>query len=153
MTLKDVINNEKEILACAKSFRKDANGLMKVLAKDFNFRLKKSVTFPKEIYDHKYRNKGLLRNEWTYFFHGAECRFDNLCTGQVVELIYITRPEFGFVDGYFLYNYMATTDNFKDLAIWFGDHLNVWKAIDILADKKVLTRKPEVLTKRNIIAL
>jgi hypothetical protein len=152
LTEADIIQNQGRIVEAAKSFRQDANSIMQALAKDLNFSLGTNE-FPREVYAHKYNNKGVFRNDWTYYFHGSECRFDNLQTGQIIELIYITRPEFGFLDGYFFYNYMVTTDKFKALADWFDGYLNVWKAIDLLADKGVLKRIPSELTNRNVIAL
>lgn len=49
------------------------------------------------------KQRGSLNDEWTYFLHGAECRFDNVRTGQIVEVIITTFPEFGALDGYFFY--------------------------------------------------
>lgn len=153
MTEIDILHNQKVIIDCAKAFRYDANNLMNELASEFNFSLEATELFPKEIYNHKFKNKGDFRQEWTYYFHGAECRFDNFLTGQVVELIYITKPEFGFLDGYFFHNYMVTTGKFKNLAGWFGDYKNVWIAIELLADKGALTRDTSQIIRRNIIAL
>lgn len=153
LTSTDFIRNEIAIIECARSFREDANILMNALAKDFNFSLEVDSVFPRDIYRHKYNNKGALRNDRTYYFHGAECRFDNLSTGQVVELIYVTKPEFGYLDGYFFYNYMVTTAKFKDLANWFGDSRNVWIAMETLADRDILTRDRFLTINRNIIAL
>jgi hypothetical protein len=151
MSLEDIIDKKEIILECAKAFRKDANNLMTQLSKDYNFSLEPEESFAQEVYAHKYNNKGLFRNEWTYYFHGSECRFDNIITGQIVEMIIITKPEFGFLDGYFFYNYMASTEKFKELASWFENHTNVWEAVRILADEKILTRVPSVEINRNII--
>jgi hypothetical protein len=153
MTSKNIIENELRILECAKAFRRDANALMEELSKDFNFSLDSTAIFPSEVYCHKYNNKGIFRNEWTYYFHGSECRFDNLKTGQVVEFIIVAKPEFGFLDGYFFYNYMATTHGFKDIADWFVNSSNVWTAIEVLADKGSLKRMPVVKMQRNVIAI
>jgi hypothetical protein len=152
MTSEDIIENKEIILESAKAFREDANNLMIELSKDFNFSLEATEMFIREVYSHKYNNKGIFRNEWTYYFHGAECRFDNINTGQIVEMIILTKPEFGFLDGYFFYNYMASTERFRELAAWFENHKNVWEAIKILADEKVLTRVASVEINRNIIA-
>jgi hypothetical protein len=152
MNAEDILTNQIEILECAKAFRKNANNLMTQLSKDYNFSLEPEESFAQEVYAHKYNNKGLFRNEWTYYFHGSECRFDNINTGQIVEIIIIAKPEFGFLDGYFFYNYMASTERFKKLATWFENHTNVWDAIRILADEAVLTTIPYIGISRNIIA-
>jgi hypothetical protein len=153
MSLEDIIDKKEIILECVKAFREDANNLMTQLSKDYNFSLEPEESFSREVYAHKYNNKGVFRNEWTYYFHGSECKFDNIITGQIVEIIIIAKPEFGFLDGYFFYNYMATTERFKKLANWFENHTNVWDAIRILADENILTTIPSVEMKRNIIAL
>ena len=153
MTLKEILDNSVEIIECAKAFRYDATYLMTELAKDFDFSLAEGEGFPKQVYQHKYNNKGIFRGEWSYYFHGAECRFDNLTTGQIVELIHVVKPEFGFLDGYFFYNYMVTTARFKELANWFENYSNVWDAIEVLADQGLLTRIMSVFINRNIIAL
>jgi hypothetical protein len=152
MTSQDIIKNKEIILQCAKAFREDANNLMNELSKDFEFSLDSSELFAPEVYAHKQNNKGIFRYEWTYYFHGAECRFDNINTGQIVEMIITTKPEFGFIDGYFFYNYMASTERFKALASWFENHTNVSNAIEVLANEKVLTRVSTIENNRNIIA-
>ncbi len=69
-----------------------------------------------------------------HFLHGSECRFENLQTQQIVEVIVVTKPEFGYLDCYFFYNYVATTERFRDLAQFFNnDYRNICKAIDLLA--------------------
>ena len=153
MTRIDIIKKQSEILECAKTFRYYANLLMRELSKDFDFNIESAELLPIEMYSHKYNSKGVFRGDWTYYFHGAECRFDNLRSGQVVEVIITTRPEFGFLDGYFFYNYMLTTDKFKSLATWFTGYVNVWKALDILEEEGILTKVASVQTARNIIAL
>jgi hypothetical protein len=153
MTREGIIDNQGKILECARSFRDDANYLMYGLANDFSFSLAKPISFPKEVYKSKYNNKGIFRNDWTYWFHGAECVFENTRTGQVVELIWVTTPEFGFLDGYFFYNYMLTTERYKELAKWFESYSNVWEAIDRLAEIEILYNVPTAGIARNVIAL
>src|SRR5262245_9165507 len=105
MTASEILEKQSEILDCAIAFRIDDNYIMKQLAEEYNFSLAAGESFPKEIYLHHYNTKGIFRNEWTYYFHGSHCRFENLETGQVVELLYIEKPEFGFINGFHLYNY------------------------------------------------
>ncbi len=135
-----IINNKAAIFECAKAFRQDANFLMTELLKDFGYDVESNDVFSKEMYAHKYNNKGIFREDWTYYFHGAHCKFENLQTGQIVELRYTTKTEFGFLDGFFFYNYMLTTNRFKELAAWFLDYLNVYRAIEILEQEGVLVR-------------
>jgi hypothetical protein len=105
-------------------------------------------------YKKSQKQRGALNAEWNYHLHGAECRFTNSAIGQIVEIIIITKPEFGYLDSYFFYQYMATTPQFKPLAAYFdNDHLQIAKAIDLLALEGVLTRVKELSIYRNVIAL
>jgi len=69
-----------------------------------------------------------------FWFHGAECQFENLQTGQIVELvIWGFGTEYGILDSYFFYNYIQTTAKHQKLAMFFGaDYKNVAKALDIV---------------------
>lgn len=100
------------------------------------------------------KQSGQLNEEWSYHLHGAECRFKSKKTGQIVEIIIVTMPEFGYLDCYFLYNYIATTERFKPLAAYFdNDYHQICKAIDLLVFEGVLTRVPDLFIQRNVIAL
>lgn len=152
MTKQQILDNKEKIYKCAKSFRDTANKLMLSLSTTYNFDLE---TFDDFIYTLRksHKNKGVLDENWTYFFHGSECRFENIQTGQIVEIIYVNKPEFGYLDGYFFYNYMLTTQQFKKLAVWFENYLNVWNAIEILSQEGTFTKMETVLGTRNILAL
>lgn len=95
----------------------------------------------------------MLTPEWTFYFHGAHCRFDNLQTGQVIEVKHTEKPEFGCLDGFFFYTYMQTTEQFKPLADWFADHLNVYKALEILVEEGTLTKHPGIGSGNCVIAI
>lgn len=100
------------------------------------------------------KQRGKLNEQWNYFLHGAECQFEDVETKQVVEIIVINKPEFGYLDCYFFYNYMSTTERFKKLAAFFNNnYLNICKAIELLVLEGVLTLVDNLFTFRNIIAL
>lgn len=152
MTSRQILDNKEQIYECAKSFREEANRLMQCLATTFNFQVETFDGFRSTLRK-SHKNKGVLNENWTYFFHGAECQFENIVTKQVVEVIYINRPEFGYLDGYFFYNYMLTTKEFNNLATWFENYLNVWRAIEILSDEGTLTKVNSINSNRNVVAL
>ena len=134
MTNQEIITNKERIYLSAKAFREDANSLMLQLSNKFNFSLDDCGAWPIEVYRTTYKNKGLLNTDWTFYLHGSHCRFDNLKTGQIVEVKYTEKPEFGCLDGFFFYTYMQTTDRFKYLADWFKNHLDVYNAIETLTE-------------------
>lgn len=123
------------------------------MSKTSGFNIRTLEGLAGQIYKKTYKNKGILNDEWTYFFYGAECRFDNVKTGQAVEFIYNQPPEFGYLDGYFFYNYMLTTERFNELGDWFKSYPNVWEAIDILSEIEILTKVSTSTNARNVIAL
>lgn len=149
-----ILLKKMELFECAKSFREDANHLMNIMANTFDINLQTLDGLHELKYKKSQKQRGKLNEEWSYHLHGAECRFESKETGQVVEIIIITMPEFGYLDYYFFYNYMATTERFKPLAAYFdNNHLHICKAIDLLVLEGVLARVPELFIQRNIIAL
>ncbi len=149
-----VIENKSEIYQCAKTFRQDAFSLMQLMAETFNIDLETLDGLHELKLKKSSKQRGHLNENWNYYLHGAECRFENIKTGQVAEIIVITKPEFGCLDGYFFYNYMATTERFKGLASWFeNDYKKVAKAINILAKEGTLLRRYDLNINRNVIAV
>lgn len=143
-----------ELHQCAVAFRADAHQLMQRMATTFSIDLLTLDGLHELKYKKSQKQRGALDAEWNYFLHGAECQFTNSATGQIVEIIITTNPEFGYLDSYFFYQYMATTPQFKPLAAYFdNDHLKIAKAIDLLAWDGVLTRVKELSIYRNVIAL
>lgn len=149
-----ILHKKLELFECARSFREDANHLMRLMAKTFDIDLQTLDGLHDLKYHKSHKQRGLLNEEWSYFLHGAECRFESKATGQVVEIIVVTRPEFGYLDCHFFYNFMATTERFEDLAAYFdNNYIHVCKAIDLLAHEGVLTRVSGLSIERNVIAL
>lgn len=148
-----ILQKKLELYECAKAFRQDANFLMGLMADTFGIDLH-TLDGLQELKRKSLKQRGKLNEDWNYYLHGAECQFENVKTKQVVEVIVVTKPEFGYLDCYFLYNYMSTTDRFKSLATFFNnDYLNICKAIDLLALERILTRVDDLFIQRNVIAL
>jgi hypothetical protein len=153
LTVQEILANKESIYACAKAFREDANALMLQLSREFNFNLNEYEEWPTTVFKTNYKNKGMMNGGWTFYFHGSHCHFHNLNTGQVVEVKYIEKTEFGCVDGFFLYTYMQTTERFKDRAKWFNHHRAVYEALDILVEEGTLTKKLSIPFDSCILAL
>ena len=151
LTVQEIIANKENIYSCAKAFREDANTLMVQLSQKFNFNLNDCGAWPTAVYKTDFYKKGMLNAEWTFFLHGSHCRFDNLQTGQAVEVYYTEKPEFGRLDGFFFYNYMQTTNTFNNLARWFNNHVNVNKALEILSSEGTLTKKRKSIGSGNYV--
>lgn len=123
------------------------------LSQKFDFNINDCGAWPSPVYKTNCNNKGILNEEWTFYLHGSHCRFDNLKNGKTVEVRYTEKPEFGCLDGFFFYNYMQTTDRFKDLASWFIDHINVCDALDILVDKGILKKNQSIGSGNCVVVL
>jgi hypothetical protein len=109
-----IVAHEARLLAAARQFRQDATGLMQLLADVTGI----SLTTLRDLTQLKLarRSAGPLRAGWHYRLHGDECWFEHAGTGQVVEVIVVTIPEFGCLDGWFFHLYLRTTAAFQDLA-------------------------------------
>lgn len=149
-----ILTKKYEFFECANAFRRDGTQLMQLVSSTFGVDLHTLDGLSELKFKKSHKQRGKLNKDWDYYFHGSECRFENNKTGQVVEIIIITRPEFGYLDTYFFYNYMATTEKFKSLAAYFdNDYHQIGKAIDLLVFEGILTRVPGIFTYRNVIAL
>jgi hypothetical protein len=153
LTVQEILEKKENICLCAKAFRQDANTLMQELADTFHFTINDCGAWPGPVYKTRHNNKGILNPEWTFYFHGSHCRFENIQTGQVVEVLFTEKPEFGYLNGFFFYNYMRTTARFKNLANWFGTYLNVYHAMDVLVVAGAFTKSSNNKQKNNIIAV
>lgn len=138
MTTQRILEFKEAIYNCAKEFRQDANSMMAQLASDFNFEIKPSISFPKEVYRH-YNDKGIFKGEWSFYFHGSHCRFEHLNTGQVLEVLFTHSPEFGYINPFFFLVYVKTTEKHK----WLKEVLNeenIHFAIELLVEEGVLSK-------------
>ncbi|GAB2842815.1 DUF6896 domain-containing protein [Ferruginibacter profundus] len=149
-----ILQKRFELFECAKAFRQDGNNLMSLMANKFGIDLETLDGLQELKHKKSVKQRGKLNDDWNYYLHGAECQFENVKSNQVVEVIVVTKPEFGYLDCYFFYNYMATTERFKNLAAFFNnDYHNICKAIDLLVFEGILTRVNDLLIQRNVIAL
>lgn len=121
-----ILQKKAELLQCAVAFRADAHQLMQDMATTFGIDLRTLDGLHELKYKKSQKQRGALNAEWNYYLHGAECQFTNSVTGQIVEIIIIAKPEFGYLDSYFFYQYMASTPQFKPLTAYFdNDHLRL----------------------------
>jgi hypothetical protein len=59
--------------------------------------------------------------EWEYYFHGGECQFRNMRTGQIVQVCLGFQDEFGVLDPYFFFQFVSTTPALEKVARLFTD--------------------------------
>lgn len=75
-----------------------------------------------------------LTDNWYYDVHGEHCMFENVETGQVLEVSLGRVDDIGNLDPYFFYNFLQSTKNLKHLIQYFedpfGDMLNVFEGLE-----------------------
>lgn len=103
----NVLEQITKIHYAACSFRADAERLMRMLGRKYAVDSSTNeglvVLRTKCVGEQK---KGRINAEWTYWFHGAECRFRYQRTGQVVEIVIIFKTEYGALDTFFFQQYL-----------------------------------------------
>lgn len=109
------------ILDAARDFRRTAG--------DLASRLAGVLQVPaRDLVEHRYRKpEGTLDDEWAYGFHGLQCRFDHLASGQVVQVEIAFGDEFGVLDAWFLALFINSTPGYAERPlVSSGD----WNAFD-----------------------
>jgi hypothetical protein len=126
---------EAPLLAAAGQFRQEATALVHRLAAHLGLATPTLADFAavKLQQVRTGRRKQPLDAAWTYHLHGHECRFENTVTGQLLEVIIVTAPEFGFLDPYFLLEYLRTTPAYQALPQVLRNVEDAAKALDVLA--------------------
>lgn len=151
VTPQKILEYREIIYDCARNFRHDANFMMNELASEYSFKIQPSISFPREAYRH-YNNKGILKEEWSFYFHGSHCRFEHLTTGQVLEVLFTHSPEFGYISSFFFYLYIKTTEKYK----WLEGVLTeegVDKAIELLVTEGLLIKIESSIDRSLILAI
>jgi len=62
-----------------------------------------------------------LSDNWWFDVHGEHCMFENLTTGQILEVSLGDKESVGNLDPYFFYNFLKTTANLKHLTKYFDN--------------------------------
>lgn len=149
-----ILERIDEVHEAAVSFRKDAIRLMQMLGKAYN---KNLFNEKREIFEIKKasranRQRGKVNDDWNFWFHGAECQFENHQTGQIVETVITNGTEYGALDSFFFQRYLLTTPKFQNLGAFFNeDRASMIKALNLLEDGERLIRINN-LSQRGIIA-
>jgi uncharacterized protein DUF6896 len=137
ISVREVLENAELILAGARRFQAVAAERMTALARKLNLPLE---AFADAFLRFQLKSdSGDLDAGWRYGFHGAECRFTNTRTGQVVEVLLGFYPEFGVLDPYFFSQFLSTTEGLELVAGLFKHpYHDAARALDILEQQGLL---------------
>lgn len=139
----EILERIEEVYEAAVSFREDAIRLMKMLGKKYGknvFEVGELSEIRRESW--KTERTGNINEEWSFWFHGAECQFENHKTGQIVETVIANGTEYGALDSFFFRRYMLTTAKLKDLGAFFNEDStsSLTKALNLLEERERLIR-------------
>lgn len=109
--------NELEILATKAiiSFEKKANELIKLLADEYDLDLTSKHPFSRLLNRRDNLWKGILKSEWAYQFHGDACKFENVVSGQLLDIKINRNGHYGVISNFYLFEYIKTAEELDDV--------------------------------------
>ncbi len=107
---KTVLENKDLFIKAAMKFKETANFLMQKLKAKYNvdFESGDGINDLRILNNHENKISD-IDEQWRFNFHGYECLISNTDTEQLLDIIFITRPEFGVLDPFFFLQYVNTT--------------------------------------------
>lgn len=113
----EIILHQSFFVQCAKDYRELGNKLVHLFCKEKKIKLNEQ--FPclnfNNLKDRK--NQSGKVSHWKYFIHGFHCHFNNLKTGQKIEVPFMFGMEFGDLDPYFFVMFIKTTPKYQPLPV------------------------------------
>jgi hypothetical protein len=113
----EIEENQDFFEKCAKDYRHLGKKLIFELADKLNVRI--NPEFPLETFNEFKGNKketGKL-DSWKYYIHGFHCGFENIMTGQLIEVSLVFGLEFGDIDPFFFSQFIKSTPKYRPLPI------------------------------------
>ncbi len=127
---KIILENADKIMKTIESFRVIANILLKNLTNKFD--LPYTIESLEKIDYNINIGEGKIDDNWHFYFHGEDCQFTNISTGQKLEVYYL---DYTFIDPYFLLCYIETTPEYEELHKLFQNSFNDFAhALDVLEE-------------------
>lgn len=117
ITDEEIESNQDFFEQCAKDYRQLGKELLFKLVNKLNLKLNED--FPLGTFNILKSGKkqiGKVEN-WKYFVHGFHCGFENITTGQIIEVPLVFGLEFGDLDPYFFTKYIKSTPSYKPLPV------------------------------------
>lgn len=117
ITDEDIVNNQVFFEKCAQDYRNLSNELIYKVANTLGITIDSKfplLSFKRFQIDKK--AIGQIDN-WRYYFHGFHCGFENLETGQEIEVSLIFGLEFGDLDPYFFTRFIKSTPQYQPLPV------------------------------------
>ena len=119
-------------------FEKQANQLIKLLADKFELNLKEKHPFGQLITRANNLWKGSINEMWNYQFHGDACRFNNIESGQVVDVKINRNGNYGTIHNFGLLHFIQTTKSLNHILKVINTEEIVFETLNILEDKEII---------------
>jgi hypothetical protein len=113
---------EQELLTAMDNYKAIAEVLIEKLITETDQPEKEKINLGHyyEIQDADFLNgQKALSGDWSFFVHGEHCMFENLRSGQILEVSLGNKESIGNLDPYFFYNFLKTTVELNHLTKYF----------------------------------
>jgi hypothetical protein len=115
----EIVDHQDFFENCAKDYRDIATRLINKLANHLGIEI--DPESPLDSFNHlkssEHRPQNDLVDNCRYYIHGFHCCFENIKTGQVIEVSLVNGLEFGALDPYFFTRFIKSTPDYKPLPI------------------------------------
>lgn len=116
---KEIVDHQDFFEKCAKDYRDLATRLINKLANQLGIEI--DPESPMDSFNFLKRSEHRPQKDkvdnWRYYIHGAHCCFDNIKTGQVIEVSLVNGLEFGALDPYFFTGFIKSTPDYQPLPV------------------------------------
>jgi len=112
---KEIEDHQNFFEQCAKDYRRLGKQLVFMLVDKLDLNLNKD--FPLDTFNELKRDERQIGKvaEWKYFVHGFHCGFQNIITGQYIEVPLVFGLEFGDLDPYFFVKFILSSPDHHPL--------------------------------------
>ena len=143
---------EKElIIETIICFEKKANEMINLLAKKYSLDLKSTNPFSKLLDRKSNLWRGNLNKEWTYWFHGAHCDFENKNTKQYIHASITYGTHYAVIDNFYLYEFLQTTESLKHIHKVVDSQKIIFETINNLFEEGILVDIEEIPWKKSLV--
>lgn len=139
-----IISLQKDVIPAIQEFSRVANELMQALIVKLGIHLGEfkeglwQLPLPEESEDKSYIT---AREDWSYEFHGVECRFKNQETKQVLEVKLEYPGIYDVIDPYFFSVFLETSQHWVELNRGFRDkYHHMLEVLETLEQQGTLCR-------------
>ncbi len=136
------------IIEAIKLFEKTACELISNLAQEHDLDLTRNNPFSKLLSRQNNLWKGALKNNWSYWFHGDACQFENSVTHQLVDVKINRNGNYGVISNFYLFRFIETTESLKETREMIGSFEAFNALVADLEKNKVIIDIGELLQTR-----